>query len=135
MIHLPCSICNIPITGRSKDEILELLRRASYTQLNTVNMEFIYWSQKDIAFRASLFAGINIADGKWIQLLCKFMGKHVHHIPGSRLIYDVLSVADTDRMSVLFYGSTTNTLVKLRRKISTMYPNLRGIYTNPGKVY
>ena len=125
-----CNICDISIYSGSRTEIIQI--PSSYTQLNTVNLEFLYWAKRMKDFREALLNGLNVADGRWVQLLCRLKGKKVEHLPGSRIIYDFLSLADKEGLTVLFYGSTDDVLSQMREKISTLYPNVRAVYHNPG---
>ena len=129
---MSCELCGISITEKKRDEVIRI--PGEYTQLNTANLEFLYWAERMKDFREALLNGLNVADGRWVQLLCLLKGKKVEHLPGSRIIYDFLSLADQEKLTVLFYGSTDDVLSKMKEKISALYPNLRAIYHNPGVV-
>ncbi len=129
---MSCGLCGIPITEKKRSEILRIPEK--YTQLNTVNLEFLYWAERMKDFREALLSGLNVADERWVQLLCRLRGKTVEHLPGSGIIHDFLSLANEEGLTVLFYGSTDDVLSKMREKISALYPNVQAVYHNPGVV-
>ena len=98
-------------------------------------MEFLYWADKFPEFREALNRGLCVPDGKWVVCLIKLKcGLEADHLPGSRIIFDFLELADKKGLRVLLLGSTDAVLEKTKKKLKERYKNVEFYTYNPGKV-
>jgi len=98
-------------------------------------MEFLYWADKLPEFREALNRGLCIPDGKWVVWLIKLKCRiQADHLPGSRIIYDFLELADKNGLRVLLLGSTDEVLQKAKERLEKQYKNVEFYTHNPGRV-
>ncbi len=128
-----CILCGVRISGLRKTEVVKLPE--SFTPIYTVNMEFLYWAEKIPEFREALNRGLCVPDGKWVVWLIKLKcGVKADHLPGSRIIFDFLELADKKGLRVLLLGSTNEVLEKTKEVLEKRYKNVKFYTFNPGRV-
>ncbi len=128
-----CILNGVKIVGIRRRDVIKIPKR--FTPIYTVNMEFLYWADKILEFRRALNSGLTVPDGRavvWLmRLKCKLKSEH---LPGSRIIFDFLELADREGMRVLMLGSTDEVLKETKKRLEIKYRNAEFYIYNPGVV-
>jgi N-acetylglucosaminyldiphosphoundecaprenol N-acetyl-beta-D-mannosaminyltransferase len=77
---------------------------------------------------------MSLPDGKPLSLICKFRGyKEVDRVTGPDLMNEIFKISEVKGYTHYFYGSTEETLDKMKEKISSKYPKIKivGVYSPP----
>jgi N-acetylglucosaminyldiphosphoundecaprenol N-acetyl-beta-D-mannosaminyltransferase len=136
------NIVGAEITNASFSQILEdILQRAqarnsSYVCLSNVHM--VVEAYQNAAFRPVLSgAALAAPDGKPLSIAMNLLYKTQQaRVAGPDLMVDILERAQTEGLTVYFYGSTPEILDALEGKLKQDFPSLRfvGRYSPPFRV-
>jgi N-acetylglucosaminyldiphosphoundecaprenol N-acetyl-beta-D-mannosaminyltransferase len=77
---------------------------------------------------------LSLPDGKPLAILGKLKGfKKIERVVGPELMDEIFKKSEYDGITHYFYGSTEETLAKLRKKLNERYPKLNvvGMYSPP----
>ncbi len=125
------SICSIPITGKSKEQILDDLTTNVHAtsgckQLVTLNIEMLAKACQDKKlFHAIQHADVVLPDGMSIVSLAKKQSScSLQRIPGIEFSTDLLSMAHLQHKRVFFLGGRKEVLSDLQMHIQKEYPDL-----------
>ncbi len=108
------------------------------TLINTINAYSYVVAQDDVAFQeALLHSDLLLPDGQSIVWACKYL--KTDHIPQRRIAgtdlfnfeMQRLAKSETLNPTVMFLGSTEDTLSQIRQKVAKDYPNLNVVTYSP----
>ena len=100
----------------------------------TINLDHVVKLRRDSAFRAAYErAPLVLPDGFPIVLSGRLQGRDVRRTAGSDLIEPLCAQASRQRLPVMLYGSTFETLTKAARYLKSHHPGLdiAGVYAPP----
>lgn len=77
---------------------------------------------------------MSLPDGKPLSVICKKRGyKNTERVTGPDLMGEIFGISEEEEYTHYFYGSTEETLTKLKKKLYEKYPKLKieGMYAPP----
>jgi len=104
--------------------------------INTINPHSYVTAKSDLLFKQALLASDTlIADGSGIVLAAKKIhNEKIQKIAGADLHQHLLSELNKVNGSVFYMGASSNTLVKIQKKLSVEFPNIKvSSYSPPYK--
>ncbi|MCF7905985.1 WecB/TagA/CpsF family glycosyltransferase [Candidatus Gracilibacteria bacterium] len=122
------SILHIPIHPLSRKEleteIRNMLSGNSFSQIATVNPEFLVEAQKNKKFQSLLQSTVNICDGSGISILGRLLlGKSIPRIPGVEVAEMICRICAEEKKSVFFLGGF-GVAEKASQAMQKKYPQL-----------
>lgn len=104
--------------------------------INTLNPHSYVTAKSDVLFKQALLASDTlIPDGSGIVLAAKKIhNKAINKIAGADLHYYLLNELNKIHGSVFYMGAAENTLIKIKAKLGSDFPNIKvGFYSPPYK--
>ncbi|MBN1792896.1 WecB/TagA/CpsF family glycosyltransferase [Candidatus Woesearchaeota archaeon] len=136
-------IDNFRINTESREELaklaLSLIKRSKKTNIvQTINAHSFVAAQEDLFFREALEnADILLPDGASISIAtCLFNIKpRLHHrVPGPDFFMELTGLANKERLTYFFMGSSEEVLGMIRNRMKREYPNIK-VHTLSPPIY
>ncbi|WP_186431539.1 WecB/TagA/CpsF family glycosyltransferase [Clostridium sp. BSD9I1] len=133
-----CDILGVKINALSLQEVLERIEQ----NLNNIKGKYIcvcnvhttVMSYENVSYKnIQSNSYISVPDGKPLALICKRKFKYTDRITGPDLMDEVFKISEEKGYTHYFYGSTEQTLKKLKDNLIKKYPKLKivGMYSPP----
>lgn len=108
-----------------KGQLVEVLHKGK-SVINTLNQYSFCLAEKDRTFKNALMdSDVLLPDGISIVLSAKFLnGNNLNKIAGADLHVFILNYLNSVYGSCFYLGSKEDTLLKIRERISELYPNV-----------
>lgn len=121
-----------PIFADKLEQLFPITKRT----INTINQYSYCVAENDPHFKEALMeSDILLPDGIGITLAAQFLlGKKIKKIAGADLHLQVLKYLNTTNGSCFYLGASSETLTKIKAKMTLEYPNIKvGVYSPPFK--
>lgn len=130
-------ILGISFSGSLKKELLKQietkLKKRERCLIFTPNPEILLKARSSQTYTDSLnSADILLPDGFGLTLISRLMyGKKLERIPGRLFMEELLKLADREKSTVYFLGSTRSVIQSTILKTKSKYPNIK-VFGSPG---
>lgn len=134
-----CNILGVNVDCVDMDTTLNFIKenlkslRGEYICVSNVHTTVMAY--EDAEYRKIQNEGIMVLpDGKPLSVIGKIRGnKNIDRVTGPDLMEEVFLISEIESYSHYFYGSTQETLDKLKKEIKSKYPklNIVGMYSPP----
>ena len=137
-----CSILSVNVNVTNMQDTTQYI----LTNIETLRGKYICVSNVHttvMAFEDEIYRNIQnesamtLPDGKPLSLVSKMRGyKNSERVAGPNLMPEIFGLTQGTEYSHYFYGSTEDTLSKLRKTLKDKYPNLKvaGMYSPPFRI-
>lgn len=116
--------CNLRLTGLTRECVNQAFDdKESFTQIVTVNAEFIVEAQKNNTLKNIINSSLSTIDGQVPFFFAKLLNKNINieKISGSDYVFEVLNRASKDGLRVFFLGGTEESNLKCVNKVHSEY--------------
>jgi N-acetylglucosaminyldiphosphoundecaprenol N-acetyl-beta-D-mannosaminyltransferase len=142
LIQIPApivEILDIPVWGLTLDQSVELAFQLILSKqkavFSTINTYSIITAQDNAEFKKHFkTADVVLPDGIGIVLAARYLSKGCpERVAGPEFVDSFLPVAEKNGVSILFFGSSSSVLEKIKANVVARYPeiNIAGLYSPP----
>ena len=134
-----CKILNTNINVTNMKETVDYLTnhleelRGDYICVSNVHTTMMSFRNKDYN-EVQNSGAMALPDGKPLSIVCRLRGFYnAERVPGPDLMPEIFQISKEKGFRHYFYGSSTETLKKMREKLNREYPWLKiaGMYSPP----
>jgi N-acetylglucosaminyldiphosphoundecaprenol N-acetyl-beta-D-mannosaminyltransferase len=134
-----CNIIGVRINcinmGKTLIAIQDELKRKRSNYICVSNVHTTVMAYEDSYYRKIQNESfMSLPDGMPLSVICKKRGyKNTERVAGPDLMGEIFRISEEKEYTHYFYGSTEETLVKLKKKLTEKYPKLKieGMYAPP----
>lgn len=134
-----CNILGVNINVTNIEDTVEILTnnldiiRGDYVCVSNVHTTVMSYENQNYK-KIQNYGLMALPDGKPLSILSKIRGfKNAERVTGPDLMEEIFKISELHGYKHYFYGSTEETLNKLKNKLNEKYPDMKisGIYSPP----